>query len=400
MMNKRLLKIFLSLFLLTISVSYAYSSSSPWFTRDAHNNVSITVDLFISSTCPHCHKADAYFRDIEKKQPWITVHRYVINQDKSALQTFYEHLQQQHTNDFSVPAILFCNSHWTGFAEENTTGKTLLRAMSYCHQKIVQQGELSPATINALQKWGAASQVQIGSTISQSAWSLIPLTAFSDGFNPCSLFSWAAFLALMWLYPEKKGLQLSIGVLYIVSLGIIHYLQQAHSGFFYQNPLIWRATAILAGISLLIAVFRVYRKAAGYETSYACSWIFPVIMLLVFTLHIYQQTCAFNLALVFDQWLIEQPIAPITRHFYLIIYQIFYLLPLVSLLLLFLFTVRSDKFRRYQSTLNASAYLILSCIGIILLAYPAWLANSWISTIVFFGSIGAGWGWRRYEQIK
>lgn len=395
-----MLKIVLSLFLLNFSISYATPNLTKWFSQDAQKNVSITVDLFVSSTCPHCHKADAFFRDIEKKEPWLIVHRYVINQDKSALQTFYEHLQQQHSSNFSVPAIFFCDSRWAGFADENTTGKMLLRAISYCRKQIIEQGELSPATVNALQKWGAASQVQIGSNISHSALSLIPLTALSDGFNPCSLFCLAAFLAFMWLYPERKWQQFSIGAVFIVCLGVIHYMQQVHSSFFYQNIFKWRVTAVLAGALLIITVYRGYRKAGVLKSLSAFTWIFTATALAVFVLHIYQQTCAFNLSLVLEQWLTDQSISPAARHFYQIVYQLFYVLPLIMLLLFFLLFGRHHWMVRYQQTLKVAAYLILISIGIILLAYPIWLANFWISAIVFFGAIGAGWGWRRYEQIK
>lgn len=395
-----MLKIVLSLFLLNISVGYANSNLTKWFSQDTQKNVSITVDLFVSSTCPHCHKADAFFRDLEKKEPWLIVHRYVINQDKPALQTFYEHLQQQHSSNFSVPAIFFCDSLWAGFADETTTGKMLLRAISYCRKQIIQQGELSPATVNALQKWGAASQVQIGPNISQSALSLVPLTALSDGFNPCSLFCLAAFFAFIWIYPERKWRQFSIGAVFIVSLGVIHYLQQVHSGFFYQYIFKWRVAAILAGALLIITVFRGYRKIGELKNLTAFAWILVVTAPTVFVLHVYQQTCPFNLALVLEQWLTDQALSPEVRHFYQIVYQVFYLLPLITLLLFFLLFGQHYWIARYQQTLKAAAYLILTSIGIILLAYPIWLANVWISAIVFFGAIGAGWGWRRYEQIK
>ncbi len=388
------------IFLLNITISHANPQSNKWFSQDAQKNVSVTVDLFLSSTCPHCHKADAFFRDMEKKQPWLVVNRYVINQDKSALQTFYEHLQQQHSGNFSVPAIFFCDSRWAGFADENTTGKALSRAISYCHQQIIQQGELSAATVSALQKWGNASQIQIGATISHSAFPLVTITAMSDGLNPCSLFCLAAFLAFMWLYPTRKWHQFSIGSVFIVSLGIVHYMQQVHSGFFYQNMLNWRLGAILVGVLLLLMVVRTYRKMQLHKVIHTGAWIFAAVILTAFAVHIYQQTCAFNLALVLEQWLTEQAISSTMRHFYQIVYQIFYLLPLVLVLLFFLLFGQYPWMVRYQQILKTAAYLILASIGIILLAYPTWLANLWVSAVVFFGAIAAGWCWRRYEQVN
>ncbi len=387
------------IFLFNISLGYAGPQTMAWFTHDDKNHVSINVDLFLSSTCPHCQKADAFFRGIEQKEPWLVIHRYVINQDKAGLQRFYEHLQQQHSSDFSVPAIFFCNTRWAGFADQQTTGKALLRALSYCHQKIIQQGGLSPETTTVLQKWGSASQVQIRDAISASAVSFIPITALSDALSPCSLSLLAAFLAFMWLFSSRKWQQFSIGVVFIVGLALVHYLQQAHVAFYYQTVFKWRLAAVLAGLFLLFGLFRDYRKKDEHIDINASPW-FLATMFTVCAVYIYQQTCVFNLALVFAQWLTEQSISPAVRVSYQMIYQLFYVLPLVLLLVCFLVFGRCNWIMRHQQLLKTAAYLILAGIGIILLSFPLLLSNLWVSAIVLFGAIAAGWVRRRYEQVN
>lgn len=384
------------LILVILLTSPLGSAAPPSYHYTQTTRVSINVDLFLSSTCPHCHKADAFFRDLEKKLPWLLVHRYVINQDKTGLQRFYEHLQRQHSSNFSVPAIFFCDARWAGFADEQTTGKALLQALTYCHEKILDEGELSPATVTVLQKWGTASQLQIGATIAPSVFSLLPITALSDAINPCALFVVAAFLAVLWLFPTKKWQQFSIGMVFIIFLGLIHYLQQGHSGFYYQNVFKWRLAAIVAGVLLLFSVFRDYQKTRMQADTTIIPWVVATIFLVI-GVHIYQQTCEFNLALVFAQWLTEQSISPGTRIVYQMMYQFFYLLPFVALLLFFLIAGRSGWMRRYHQWFKTVAYLILASIGIILLAFPTLLSNLWVSAIVLFGSIGVGWVRGRYE---
>ena len=222
------------MFFLNILTAHANPQSVIWFNHDALEKVTIHVDLFLSSTCPHCQKADAFFREIEPKKPWLVVHRHIINQDKVALQTFYTYLQQQNSNNFSVPAIFFCDSRWAGFASKETTGKALLHALTYCRKKISEQGELSPVTINVLRKWGGASQFQISTTISQSVSTMLLLSAIMDALSPCSLFCFAAFLAFLWLYPTRKWLQFNVGLCFLLSLGVVHYLQQVHTAFYYE----------------------------------------------------------------------------------------------------------------------------------------------------------------------
>lgn len=350
----------------------------------------LNVDLFLSSTCPHCHKADAFFKSIEKSKSWLVVHRYIINQDKLALKSFYEHLQQQQSSNFSVPAIFFCGARWAGFADEKTTGKALLRALSYCRAEIIKYGRLTPATTAVLQKWGIASQVEIGAGIKQSTVTLVPVTALSDALNPCSLFCLAALLAFLWLTKEWV-----IGVIFILSQGMMHYLQQVYSAFFYQNFLYMHLLAVLVGLSLLFMVFKNLRKKDRNHTRIA------VVILAAALVQLYQQTCEFNLSLVFEQWLIEQTSSHLKQAVYLFLYQIFYILPFGLVTGLYFILNRFPWMTRAQVVLKFAAYLILISIGIILLIYPQLLAHLWVSIIVLLGSIIIGWVVERYyEQIK
>lgn len=211
------------MFLTIVSLAYADPKPSPWFTHDAGNQVQMNVDLFLASTCSHCHKADIFFRNIEKNNPWLIVHRYIINQDKPALQTFYEHLQQQHSSDFSVPTVFFCNSRWVGFAEAKTTGKALLNALTYCHQKISQQGELSAATVNVLQKQSLVSPYQGSTKIMQSTF-MLPITAQMNVLILYSLVCFVAFLAFLWLYPARKWRQFGIRLIFLFGFIFIGWL--------------------------------------------------------------------------------------------------------------------------------------------------------------------------------
>jgi glutaredoxin len=343
----------------------------------------IKVDLFLSSTCPHCQKADAFFRDMEQKKPWLMVHRYIINQDKSALDHLYTRLQQQRSMNFSVPAIFFCGSQWTGFKDIDTTGKALRHALVYCHQKIIQENELTPATINVLQKWGAASQLQLDKKMSRTVLTAVIGTALTDAINPCSLFCFAAFIAFLWLYPTRQG-QLYIGGIFLVSLGFIHYLQQVHSAFYYQMVTHMRLFEAIIGLLLFLMVFNNYHKKPPKPTPL----IFLFIPIVVLVVEMSQQICM-NIALIFEQWLSEQQLSSISHFFYQLIYQGFYLLPLTLFWLIY--RIRSSRFSHYEHLLKVSSYVVFISIGLLLIVYPPGLANLSISMAVLIGSLLIGW---------
>lgn len=388
------MKKFLLRFICLLSLAItAHANPLPvaWFSHNAEKKVTLNVDLFLSSTCPHCHKADLFFSEIEKKEPWLIVHRHVINQDKLALATFYEHLKQQKESDFAVPSVFFCDSHWTGFSDNNTTGKTLLKAMRYCRKAISQQGDLRPETVNVLRKQAASTNIRINLSFSNSAVLFILWAAFTDALNPCSLFCMAAFLAFLWLYPLRKWTQLSLGLVFLISLGVIHFVQQIYSLTYYQMIPEWRLRTLFIGAALLFMIFNAYRKKMTQAAASPGLWMLIVMAFTVFAVQTYQQTCALNMSFIFGQWLTKQAYLPSMRLFYQIIYQALYLLPLTLLLLFYFFMGRHRRMRSFHNPLNIAAYLILSSIGIILLVFPTLLANSWASIIVLFGSMVVGW---------
>ncbi len=390
--------IFALICLLNMTMAYANPQSAIWYTHGVGEEVNIHVDLFLSSTCPHCIKADAFFHEVEKKKPWLVVHRYVINQDKLALQTFYDRLQQQNSTDFSVPAIFFCGSRWTGFSDANTTGRVLLRALSYCHKKISQQGELSPGVINVLQKEGDVSQFYFGANVARSTPLLIISTALMDAFNPCSLFCFVAFLAFLWLYPTQKWLQFSVGIIFLLSLGVIHYVQQAHPAFYYQMILQLRLSEMIIGLLLLFFMWSTYLKMMSHVVLKPGLLVFSVIILTAFAIQISQQTCVFNVALVLEQWWTDHVLSPEKHVFYQVIYQVFYILPLAFLLLFYLKFGRHQRMTAHHQTLNIAAYFMLMSISVILLVYPQWLANILVSIAVPVASIVVGWLIKNYRS--
>ena len=383
--------IFSLVFLLNVSILNANPQSVIWYTHGPGEEVNINVDLFMSSTCPHCIKADAFFREVEKKKPWLIVHRYVINQDKLALQTFYDRIQEQNLTGFSVPAIFFCGSRWSGFSDANTTGKALLHALTYCRKKISEQGELSPVTMNILQKGGNASQYHYTDNMAQSTIKLTLIVALMDTVSSCSLFCFAAFLAFLWLYPAQKWMQFGLGLVFILSLGVMHYVQQGHTPFYYQMIPHLKLPEMLVGIALLLTVLNTYRKMKSQVALHPSPLVFAVVVFTVFAIQIYQQTCVFNAAFILEQWWVDHPLSPAKHMFYQVIYQVFYVLPLAILLLFFLVFGRHRRLTSFQQALAIAGSLILLSIGLILVVYPQLLANLLLSMAVLPASIFVGW---------
>ncbi len=383
--------IYAIILLFSTTIINASSPSEIWFVRTDSGQINLNVELYISSTCKYCQKADKFFHEIEKKEPWLLVNRYVINQDKLALQKFYDRIQPQSLNDFAVPAIYFCGSRWAGFSDENSGKKTLLHALNFCRDKIKKNGELSAADIKVLTNWGMVSQFNIGKSISKSAFKVVSIASLVESISPCSLFCFAVFLAFLWLYPARKWEQFSIGLTFILTLGFIHYIHQFHADFYYRISTNLKYAAIIAGSLLVIAIFKFYRKVLAKQVLKLDIFDFITLIFTVIIVELFQQTCVFNISLVIEQWLLEQSLSPFSRVFYQFYYQVLYLLPLMMILVFFMIFGRKKFFKKHMQKLEISAGLILSSIAIILIFYPALLSNFFISIAVLAISLIAGW---------
>ncbi|CEK10210.1 hypothetical protein [Legionella hackeliae] len=377
------LKIILSSFL-CISLLWADTTpaTSSWFTQDENKTIKLQVSLFLSSTCPHCHKADLFFQSIEPNTPWIEVHRYTINKDKATLETFNQFLQQQNSTDFSVPAIFFCNSHWIGFAEPETSGEELLRGLKYCHDQIVKTGQISTNTTNVLRQWANANWYGNAIISKPSVATLIPMMAVSDALNPCSLFLILTLVAFLWL-AETRQLRLTAGFLFIVTVGVVHYVQQVHSAFFFQWITWLRIPALIIGLILLTYTLG-YLKTLRLNKSYV---FLSLAVLSAFGVQAYMQTCTPNFALVFEQWLLTQQFSTYKTIAFEIIYQIFYVLFLLLLILLVILGSKAARFTKYQVIFRKSAHIFLIIVALLLIIYPVAFAQLGLSLLALIIAI-------------
>lgn len=375
-------------FLFNLMFCYAApQQSNAWFTRDA-GSVVINVDLFISSTCPHCHKADDFLRELTEKNSWLKISRHVINEEKPQLELFYQKLQLFHSNDFSVPTIMFCDSRWVGFSDSETTGKGLLRALRYCYHQVKAEGSLTETTRNTLRQWSATNASNLKVELNKPAPFLarIVISALMEAISPCSMFCLWMFLAFLWLYPDSRRVRFYLGLLFIMTLGVMHTFQFVFTSAYQQWMLSMRWVALLSGAALIAYVLQYYHTQWRSGPQRSMFWILPVMLLGVATVYSYQQTCEFSVGALFQQWLNTQTLTSPAFYFCQLTYLVFYLLPLSCLLVFYLiFNVHPRKL------LPISGCFMLAAMGVLLLAYPDGLSSFSISCVIIIAALFVAW---------
>ncbi|MCE3043408.1 hypothetical protein [Legionella sp. 16cNR16C] len=355
-----------------ITLAWAKDSDSQWYELDANNKVTIKVDLFLSSTCPHCQKEDAYFKSIEPQNKWLKVERHYIDRDKASLELFNQYLNQQDSTDFSVPAVFFCNSKWVGFNEAANSGKAIMQGLELCRQQIEKRGQLTKNTSSILGTMATTSMMEasIEQGASSSPRTLIPLMAAIDALNPCA--SILVMLLFAFMVASKDTYQrLTIAGLFLLTAGVVHFIQQSHILHFYSLLPWLRIPVILVGGALIGFAYYKYTNKSIEALA-----LFGVVFFTALVAQVYQLGCSPNIGLIFKQWLGAQGYDSIKQQLLLVLYNFLYLF-FLGLSTIFMYGVtRMKRALRYEQFIKYFAYSFLSLVGITLIVYPYIIASA------------------------
>lgn len=93
------------------------------------------------------------------------------------------------------------------------------------------------------------------------------MTAIYDALNPCSLFVILSLIAFLWIAPTRQ-LRLAVGFLFILTIGVTHYLQQAFNAFFFQWNYVLRIPVLFIGLALLAYTLGYFKTLDGKNPIY------------------------------------------------------------------------------------------------------------------------------------
>lgn len=363
----RLLCVFM---MLAISGLNFAQNPETWYTENADHTIQLNVVLFMSSTCPHCHKANDFFTKLENEKQ-IKVERYYINKELSALTLFNHYLRADDSNNFSVPAIFFCDSHWVGYGDDAHSGKALLKAMALCRAEIIKQGKLGASTVQGLKKMAAASRLEAGINVeAQQSPFFMPLMAAIDALNPCS-FILVFVLALFFIQAKGgEGRQL-VAVIYLPLLATVHYLQQTQLFLFYRYYpfLLWPIRLI--GLFLIVfAIGKIMQRKATLLTQSL------IAALCALVLQIQQQGCVPNIALIYKEWLSAQQYLPWQSTVLLGGYNIIYMSCIAIFAWLIFRVQQMQRVHRFHSWILTFSFVFLLLLGLVFIIKVSWLTHN------------------------
>ncbi|WP_131781802.1 hypothetical protein [Legionella gresilensis] len=349
-----------------IVVGWANNSPNQWFTTN-DKDITLQVNLFTISTCPFCQKAQAFLNDFAKRNPWVKINHYVINKDKASLITFHNFLQEQNIDDYSVPAIFFCNSRWVGFNNVEQSGAQLAAGLNYCHDQIIKNGQLSESTIQTLKQMSLANWYEENIQSGNSKPAFIFIMALLDALNPSGTLLFLTIVGFLMLLPNTKTILIILSA-FVVGIGLGHYFQIAHLSLFHDFMALFRIPALLIGLGLILFTLIFLKKAVAFLP---VAITFMTALLTAFAIQNYiQLNNSPNFALIVNQWLISQQFSMGKQIIYQLIYAFIYVIPFILISLLIIFLLHRTHWQKYLSSFQRLGKSLLIIIGAILAIYP------------------------------
>lgn len=232
-MIKRLTKIFLVLLTLFFIVK-------PVFAQEKKVN----IYFFWGEGCPHCAEEEPFLEKLEEKYPEVTVLDFETWTSSENRKLLVEVGKKLNTNISGVPFTVVGEKHFTGWLNEETTGKGIEDAVicmleDKCHDVvgeilIPQQTEEKKDELTKEEEEQKLSilgelTLPIVGKINPKNFSLPVLTIILgglDGFNPCAMWTLIFLIGLL-LGMEDKNKRWILGITFIVASAFVYFLFMA-----------------------------------------------------------------------------------------------------------------------------------------------------------------------------
>ena len=381
------LKLFLILVVLLVSINFAYAQNPT------------TIYFFYGKECPHCAKEKPFLDDLENRYPQLTVKRYEVWHNKENADFFVKLSKACGVQATGVVPITFIGEDAIiGFDNAQGKGKEIEEKVLKC----INDGCID--TLTKLEGGGTCPVPQDETTVNipfigkldASKVSLPLLTmalGLADGFNACAMFVLLILIGILLRTKSRKRMALIAGI-FVFTSGLIYLLFMT----VWLNAFILLGnmslififvglTALIVGLinvkeffffgkgpSLSIpekakhGIFEKVRKIVNAEKLYI---MIGAVILLAISVNFVEFLCTFGFPMVFTSVLANSPIPDVMKYFYLILYQVFYMLDDAIIVIIAVITLSNKRLtEKYGKLLKLIAGLLMLILGLILLIKP------------------------------
>ncbi|MDQ7787190.1 MAG: hypothetical protein RDU01_06240 [Thermodesulfovibrionales bacterium] len=392
----------------------------------------VKIHFFQGKGCPHCAEEKEFLKAMMKKYPSLEIYDYEVWYDEVNAALLVKMARAYKLTTSGVPVTFIGNQGIVGFSQH--TREELEQLISRCFSEPcidpydVLSGQVSPeASGTGTQSGQAAGKPEdlecteknrtvyipwIGSIeASESSLPLMTLViAGLDSFNPCAFFVLFSLLGIM-IHAQSRKKMLLTGGVFIFFSGFIYFVfMAAWLNLFLVMGQVAFITKIAGSVAIIIALinikdFFVFRKGISLtipdsakpklfdrmrkllkSTSVVSVLIGTAV--LAIAANSYELLCTAGFPMVFTRILTLNNLPSLTYYFYLVFYNVVYVIPLSVIVVLFTVTLGKKHLSEWQGRmLKLVSGTMMLGLGAVLLVQPEILNNTLISFSLLLGAL-------------
>lgn len=360
---------------------------------EASAEETIKVILFWREGCPHCKAEFGFLEALKEEYPDIEVKAYEVSKNPDNATVFKEFMTKLGVKQLGVPATIIGNSVYVGFSEDTADG---------IEQQIrmIRNGKESGQKKDTV--W-----IPIVGQVSADDFSLPVFTlivAGADSINPCALFV-LLFLLSFLVHVRSRMRMAMVGGTFVFFSGLIYFLfMAAWLNLFFVLGKINIITAIAGAVAMLIGIINVkdffafkkgvsltlsddasgklIKRMKGLLNAESLPSMLTGAVVLAVAANSYELLCTVGLPMVYVRVLTLSELSPFSYYMYLVLYNVVYVIPLLTVVIIFTATLGAKKLSEWQGrVLKLLSGLMMVTLGAVLAFKPELLNN-------FFAMIG------------
>ncbi len=404
-------KIFLSAFIFLVALF-------PFLGARAQESISgpflapekIRVIYFYADDCPNCAKVKPFISTIkEKYKDKIDFLEYNVKEKEECRQLFYQFLSAYNLSDENakIPMIFVGNDYLLGASdiENNLEAKISEKIIKKeglkfdCHKFLEDWEKNGGKIINGSTGSGTCSVTQlddscsIGDTSDQKpdnnkkqaiSIGLIITTAAIDSINPCAIAVLLFLIAVLINLKAARKRMIAVGLVYILGVFLSYYLAGIGLLGVISHYALAREINIFAGVIIIISAFIsvkeglypdsmqllvIPKSLKGYSLKYLERATYPAVFIAGILVSAFELPCTGQVYLGILS-LMSQESLKAQGYFYLFIYNLIFVLPLVLILIAAAWGLDIEKLKNLRKDTRMHIKIL---IGVIMFMLGVWL---------------------------
>lgn len=340
------------------------------------------IILFHGEECPHCIEERKFLIELKKERPNLEVIEYEVWHNSKNRDIFLEKANSLGVKNPAVPFTIIGDQYLIGFDKPENSGEKIKKMLD---DNIVSNGNGNGSNIISVPILGEINTKETSLPL------LSIILGTLDGFNPCSMWALVVLLTLVLATRSRKKVFI-VGSVFIITSFISYFLFMTawfnafiFIGFAEITRIVIAIIAIIAGG---VAIYKFFTAKPGvcevtdFEQQQKITdriknvleansfWLLVIgVIGIAFSVNIIEMLCSLGIPVIFTKMLALNNLASWKQYMYIGLYDFFYMIDDIIVLLLAGFSMKfihlSTKYSHYSRLLIGLAMIILGLIFLI-----------------------------------